>query len=83
MSWSYPINLARSHLLFTPVLVLDVKAAGNAIADVFHLTALRVNRGLDAFRPAPAGLEGVSADLPAGKVNQFHSGLLWRSAFVR
>src|SRR5688572_11611749 len=49
---------------------------------MLDLAALGVDDGLDAFRPLPAGLERVPANLASGKVYQFDPGFGRGARFI-
>ena len=65
-----PVDVARLRLALRAVAVCDVQPAGHHVANVLNLAAFRAHDGLDALRPAPAGLECVATDLTASEVHQ-------------
>ena len=65
MARSDAVDLSWRDVFLAAVVMLDMEAARNAVADVLNLAAIGVRHRFDAFRPAPTGLERVTADLPA------------------
>jgi hypothetical protein len=83
MPWRDAVDLTGYHVALGSIIMLDVQCARDGVSDVFDLAAVGAGDGLDAFRPAPTGLEGVAPDLTSSDVDEIHRRLVRRTGLVR
>src|SRR3954464_13226750 len=77
------VDHARPDVLLRAVIVLEVQRPGDQVTDVVDLAAIGVNNRLDALRPAPAGLESVSTNLPTSDREQLDLRFVGSACLVR